>query len=62
NIVYINIENSDLTSQMLKERLNKEGVRLLPTGPRQMRAVTNYHVTSDDIEYALGVFSKVLML
>ncbi len=60
NIVYINIENSDLTSQMLKERLNTEGVRLLPTGPRQMRAVTNYHITSDDIEYALGVFSKVL--
>ncbi len=60
NIVYINIENSDLTSQVLTERLNTEGVRLLPTGPRQMRAVTNYHVTSDDIEYALGVFSKVL--
>lgn len=62
NIVYVNIENSDLTSQVLTERLNTEGVRLLPTGPRQMRAVTNYHVTSDDIEYALGVFSKVLML
>jgi len=62
NIVYINIENSDLTSQVLTERLNTEGVRLLPTGPRKMRAVTNYHVTSDDIEYALGVFSKALML
>jgi len=62
NIVYINIENSDLTSQVLTERLNTEGVRLLPTGPCQMRAVTNYHVTSDDIEYALGVFSKALML
>jgi len=27
----------------------------LPTEPRQMRAVTNYHITADDVEYAVGV-------
>jgi threonine aldolase len=60
NIVYIDITNNDLTLQAVTERLNTEGVRVLPTGPRRMRAVTNYHVTSDDIEYTVGVFSKVL--
>jgi hypothetical protein len=49
-----------MTSQLLPERLSSEGVRLLSTGPNRLRAVTNYHVTSDDIEYALGVFRKGL--
>jgi len=56
NIVYINIGHNDLPSNDLADRLSREGgVLLLPTGPRQMRAVTNYHITADDVEYAVGV-------
>jgi len=60
NIVYFEITRTNMQSQMLAETLNREGVRLLPTGPRRLRAVTNYHVTSDDIDYALSVFHKIL--
>lgn len=60
NIVYFEVTRSDMTSKLLPEHLSSEGVRLLSTGPNQLRAVTNYHVTSDDIEYALGAFCKVL--
>ncbi len=60
NILYIEITRPDLTAQALVERLNGEGVRVLATGPRQVRAVTNYHVSAEDIEYALGVFQRVL--
>lgn len=55
NIVYINVGHNDVSSSDLADRLSREGVRLLPTGPRQMRAVTNYHITEDDVEYAVGV-------
>lgn len=57
NIVYINITHNDVSSNDLAGRLGREGVLLLPTGPRQMRAVTNYHITEDDVEYAVGVIS-----
>lgn len=60
NIVYINIKDNGLTPLALTERLNAEGVRVLPSGPHKLRAVTNYHVTSDDIAYAVEVFLKVL--
>ena len=60
NIVYFEVSRSDLTSQVLAERLDSQGIRLLPTGPSQLRAVTNYHVISNDIDYALDVFSRVL--
>lgn len=60
NIVYIEIAEEKMSAQTLTERLNAEGIRLLPTGPHQMRAVTNYHVTPDDIEHALDVFGRVL--
>jgi len=55
NIVYIDITHNDVSSNDLADRLSQEGVLLLPTGPRQMRAVTNYHITADDVEYAVGV-------
>ena len=60
NILYFEITRSDMTPQLLEQRLKNQGVLLSPTGPNQMRAVTNYHVTSDDIEYVLNSFSKVL--
>lgn len=60
NIVYFDVNGSGTTSQVLAERLSKNGVQLLPTGPHQIRAVTSYQVTLDDIQYALGVFHKVL--
>jgi len=60
NIVFFEITRQELTPQELVERLNAEGVRLFALGPRQLRAVINYHVTADGIEYALAVFHKVL--
>jgi threonine aldolase len=59
NIVYFAV-TANRTPQELAAQLYTEGVRLLPTGPRQLRAVTNYHVSANDIEYALSVFRRVL--
>jgi threonine aldolase len=60
NIVFFEITRIDMQSQVLAEKLNSQGIRLLPAGPSRLRAVTNYHVTSDDIKYVLDVFYKVL--
>ena len=60
DIVFFKITRPGLTPQELTTRLAAEGVRVGPKAPDQIRAVTNYHVSSDDIEYALGVFSRVL--
>jgi threonine aldolase len=60
DIVYIGVSRPNLTAQALSERLGAEGVRILPTAPQKMRAVTNYHITAADVDYVLGVFAKVL--
>jgi len=60
NIVYFEVTRSGMTSQIVAEKLDSLGVRLLPAGPNRLRAVTNYHITLDDIDYALGVFLKVM--
>jgi threonine aldolase len=44
----------------LVDRLEVQGVRMLPVGPGRIRAVTHYHITPDDIDYTLGAFSNVL--
>ncbi len=59
NILYFTVTNG-MSASELAGRLEARGVRVLPTGPRQLRAVTNYHVTAEDVEYALGVFRCAL--
>ncbi len=60
DIVYFEVIREDLTVQDLIKRLDEQGVRMLPVGPGRIRAVTHYHITSEDIDYALGVFSKMM--
>jgi threonine aldolase len=60
NIVYFELTRPGLTAAELVERVGAEGVRVLPLGPRLVRAVLNYHVSADDVEYALAAFGKAL--
>ncbi len=60
NIFYVRTEREGLTSRMLAEKLKAEGILLLPTSPLNLRVVTNYHVSSDDIDYAIKVFRDVM--
>ena len=60
NIVYFEINRQDLTVEELVKRLGDNGARMLPVGPGRIRAVTHYHISSDDIDYVLGVAAKVL--
>lgn len=60
NIVYVDVTQNGMTAEIVVQRLDSKGVRLLPTGPKQLRAVTNYHVTSDDIDYVFSVCKSIL--
>jgi threonine aldolase len=60
NIVFINIVRENLTAEELVKRLNTKGVRMLPTGSKQLRAVTQYHITSEDIDFVLEAVEKVM--
>lgn len=60
NMVYVDIEREGLSSQLLVEKLRSQGVLLLPTAPRRMRAVTHYHLTAADIALAVDRFRQVM--
>ncbi len=61
NIVYFNVVRPDMDAAQLAARLAEGGVRMLPLGPRRIRAVTNYHVTGEDVRSALATFRAVLV-
>lgn len=61
NIVYIDMVREDISPRDLSEKLDALGVLILPSGPRRLRAVTNYHVTEQDIDYILTAFRKVVI-
>ena len=60
NIVYFEVKREDITVEELVKRFDDDGARMLPVGPGRIRAVTHYHITSDDIDYVLGVLAEVL--
>jgi len=60
NIVYYEMEHQKKTAADLVERLGAEGVKVLEAGQYKCRAVTHYHVTTDEIQLALDRFKKVL--
>lgn len=60
NIVYFSIDRPDLTAPDLAKRLNTVGVRVLPTGTQQLRAVTQYHICPSDIDAALTILEQTM--
>lgn len=60
NIVYFKVTRPDLDAPALVARLNAAGVRMLPLDPRRVRAVTNYHVTAEDIQASLAAMRAIL--
>jgi threonine aldolase len=60
NIIFFEIARRDLTPERFVQRIGAEGVRMLAVGPRRVRAVTHYHISSQDIDQTLKVISRAL--
>ncbi|MGD9173729.1 MAG: threonine aldolase, partial [Desulfobacterales bacterium] len=60
NIIYFKVNREGMTPQNFVQQMDAAGVRMLPLGPQKVRAVTHYHITSEDIDQALAVISKVM--
>ena len=61
NIVFFETKDDNYTEEQLAEALSNEGVRVLPIGTGRLRAVTHYHITEKDIDFALTAFKKVIV-
>ena len=60
NIGHFDIDRPGLMAADLVDRLDQAGVRVLASGPRPIRAVTQYHAGASEIEAALTVFEQVM--
>jgi threonine aldolase len=60
NIVFFELKSEQMTAEQFAQRINAEGILMLPSGAQRVRAVTHYHITSEDIDQALAVISKVM--
>jgi threonine aldolase len=60
NIVYFQVDRQGLSAADLVAALNREEVRMLPTGPRTIRAVTHYEVGAGDIDRALKAVAQAM--
>jgi threonine aldolase len=60
NIVYFGLTRAAMTAEQLVKQLDDQGARMLPVGIGRIRAVTHYHISAADIDYTLGILSKVL--
>jgi len=60
NIVYFDVAEALGSAAAVCQRLAEGGVRVLPLGPRTIRAVTRYGISSADIDSALEIVRRVM--
>ncbi len=60
NILFFQVTRSDMDAPRLAAALEQRGVRLQATGPRRLRAVTNYHVTRGDVDQVAAAVREVM--
>jgi threonine aldolase len=60
NIIFFEVTREGMTPEEFVQRIDAQGIRMLPVGPHKVRAVTHYHITSEDIDQTLSVISKVM--
>jgi threonine aldolase len=60
NIIFFEITREGMKPEKFVQQIDAAGIRMLPVGAQKARAVTHYHITSEDIDRALDVISKVM--
>jgi threonine aldolase len=60
NIVYVNFTLPSPPAADIVARLNAKGLKVLATGPDQIRAVTHFGISKEDIGQALTIFEDVM--
>ncbi len=60
NIIYFELDEERRTPTELVTELNKTGVKLLAVGPRRLRAVTHYGISTEDIDLTVKALGEVM--
>ncbi len=60
NIVYFKVDDGQVTAEELVKELNKKGIKVLSLDPKQLRAVTHYGISAEDIEVTLKALGEVM--
>jgi threonine aldolase len=60
NILYFEITDDKWNTELFLDQLNKHGVKVLCTGPKQFRMVTHYGISADDINLVLEKLKHVV--
>jgi threonine aldolase len=60
NIIYFEINEGRMTAEELVAKLDKKGVKMLSLEARQLRAVTHYGISAEDIDAALEALSEAM--
>jgi threonine aldolase len=60
NIIYFNMVDDRFSAGTLVTRLSDRGIKILPLGPRLLRAVTHYGISAEDINSTLTALNEVM--
>ena len=61
NIVMFDVDPQKISVEKLLQQLQERGIHMFEFGPTRIRAVTHLEISDDDIEYAIGVFKRLLV-
>uniref|UniRef100_A0A7C4XA63 Low-specificity L-threonine aldolase n=1 Tax=candidate division WOR-3 bacterium TaxID=2052148 RepID=A0A7C4XA63_UNCW3 len=58
NIIYFDVIDEKITSEILLPRMDSNGIKFLSTAPNRFRMVTHYGITREDVEIVIEVLKS----
>jgi len=60
NIIYFDLTSEKITTETLIKHLAGQGIKMLALGPKRLRAVTHYGISTGDIDVTLKALQKIM--
>jgi threonine aldolase len=60
NIIYFDLVDDRITTDVFVKKLEQKGIKLLPKGPSHFRMVTHYGISSEDISITLSGLREIM--
>lgn len=60
NIIYFDVDTDKMSMEQIRTGLERNGIKVLPTGPARFRMVTHYGIQVNDIDRTIAALKEII--
>lgn len=60
NIIYFDVDSDKMSMEQIRTGLERNGIKVLPTGPARFRMVTHYGIQANDVDRTIAALKEIM--